>query len=483
MDVDVLIVGAGPVGLFLANECARRDIRFRIIEKHATQSTHSKALAVFPRTFEVFDMAGLAEPFRAAANPVKGVALVSHQRPLGRIDFAPQGTPYPYVAMVPQDVTERLLVERLRARGGQVEYQTTLTAASQTDAYVTATLERDDGQSSTVRAAFVVGCDGAHSTIRGILGLQFEGGDYAEQYMLADVRMKDESAADEMQLCPSTSGPIAIFPITASRKRLVATVDAKDGDVPSLEQINEVLKQRGPAGFVADSIVWSSYFNIHHRCVSCMGTGRIFVAGDAAHIHSPFGGQGMNTGLQDAWNLAWKLDFATRGIATETLLASYSEERYPVVKAVIETTHLLTAGLGSRNPVVQGVRDTMIPVATHIPRFRQLFVDRLSGLSTAYGGSPLVEGDGRRFFDDQLRGGVFGRQYLLLLPQTAVEAGAGISARFSGAVEVRSNPDARLLLVRPDGYLAYQASHADERAFHRVENLLAAQLRKRPSPG
>jgi 2-polyprenyl-6-methoxyphenol hydroxylase-like FAD-dependent oxidoreductase len=478
-DLDVVIVGAGPVGLFLANECARRGMRFRIIESHATQSTHSKALAIFPRTLEVLDMAGLAEPFIQAANRVTGVAFASNRRVLGRISFVPVGTPYAYVAMVPQDVTENLLLQQLRDRGGDVEYETTLASASQTDSHVTVSLEHG-GQSTSIEAAFVVGCDGAHSTIRGTLGLQFEGGSYAEQYMLADVHTRDELPADEMQLCPNRNGPLAIFPISTKRKRLVATVDDRDGEAPSLDQVNAILAQRGPEGFVAESIVWSSYFKIHHRCVSCMGIGRMFIAGDAAHIHSPFGGQGMNTGLQDVWNLAWKLEFARRGVATGALLASYSQERYPIVKGVIETTHLLTTGLGSRNPIVQGIRDTMIPVVTHISRFQDLFVNRLSGLGISYAGSPIVEGDGKRYFDERLQRDARATRYSLLIPSgdmALTEAANALAKRFPDAVDVRSSLDSRLLLVRPDGYVACQDPQAGSRSVQAVEAVLSRQLK------
>lgn len=483
-DLDVLIAGAGPVGLFLANECARRGVRFRIIETRAGQSTHSKALAIFPRTFEVFDMAGVAEPFLQVANRVTRIAFVSHQRSLGEIDFTPEGTPHPYVAMVPQDVTERLLVEQLNARGAAVEYQTTLTSAGQTGDAVTAVVERD-GVSETVRAAFLVGCDGAHSLVRRTLGLQFEGGDYPEQYMLADVHMTATLPPGEMQLCPSEAGPLAIFPITAERKRLVATIDDAEGDAPSLAQINDVLEQRGPDGFVAESIVWSSYFKIHHRCVSQMSDRRMFVAGDAAHIHSPFGGQGMNTGLQDAWNLAWKLGFAVGGIATHALLDSYSQERYPIVKGVIETTHALTEGLGSRNRIVEGIRDTMIPVVTHVPAFQHIFVNRLSGLGNAYGGSPVVEGAGERYFDESLCGGAFGLRFLLAIPSgdsDTLQAAAKLVNRFPEALEVHSSADPRLLLVRPDGYLAYRAAHADASGMAAVEEVLGRQLKPVAAP-
>lgn len=206
----------------------------------------------------------------------------------------------------------------------------------------------------------------------------------------------------------------------------------------------------------------------------------MFIAGDAAHIHSPFGGQGMNTGLQDVWNLAWKLEFASRGVATGARLASYSQERYPIVKGVIEMTHLLTAGLGSRNPIVQGIRDTIIPVVTHISRFQELFIDRLSGLGISYAGSPIVEGDGKRYFDERLHRDAPATRYLLLIPpgdMAVTEAANSLAKRFPDAVDVRSSLDSRLLLVRPDGYVAYQGLQAGSRSVQAVEAVLSRQLK------
>ncbi len=232
-DTDVLIVGAGPVGLFLANECARRGLRWRLLEARASQSVYSKALAIFPRTLEIFDMAGLAGPFIEAANRVTSVAVMTHGRTLAHMRFAPEESPYPFIAMVPQDVTERLLVEQLQARHGVVEYETSFVSAVQHEDGVTVTLDQQ-GRRLTLTAAFVVGCDGAHSTVRHLLNLPFEGATYDALFMLADVQTNDTLPADELQLCPSESGPVAIFPMSAARRRIVATIEQADGDAPSL---------------------------------------------------------------------------------------------------------------------------------------------------------------------------------------------------------------------------------------------------------
>src|SRR5215470_12614455 len=190
LDTDVLIVGAGPVGLFLANECARRDLRYRIVEARAGQSEHSKALAIFPRTMEILDMAGLVDPFLRSANRVKSVQVVTASKTLAHMRFEPHESPYAFVSMVPQAVTEKLLVEALQRRGGHVEYETLFESAQQSSDRVTAVLERH-GQRLEVTATFIVGCDGAHSAVRNLLNLPFEGAEYNDLFILADAETNE----------------------------------------------------------------------------------------------------------------------------------------------------------------------------------------------------------------------------------------------------------------------------------------------------
>jgi len=390
-DIDILIVGAGPVGLFLANECARRGLRFRIVESKSGQSEHSKALAIFPRTMEIFDMAGVVSPFLERANRVTEVAMIARGRRLAHMQFEPDQSPYSFVSMVPQDVTEKLLVEELQRRGGSPEYETVFISAEQQNDSVIATLDHK-GKQSQCTASFVVGCDGAHSAVRHLLNIPFEGGEYALSYALADIETNPTVPANELQLCPSEFGPLAIFPMSATRRRIVATVDQAEGDAPSLELVRQLLAQRAPKEIEALSLNWSSYFRIYRRHAKTLRNGRMFLAGDAAHIHSPFGGQGMNTGLHDIWNLAWKLDLFLRGHGNEQLLDSYSEERLPVIKSVIETTDQMTKVLGTPNKFAQLLREAVIPMVSRLAPFQHAFVQRLSELGIAYHGSPIVEG-------------------------------------------------------------------------------------------
>jgi 2-polyprenyl-6-methoxyphenol hydroxylase-like FAD-dependent oxidoreductase len=477
--VQVLIVGAGPVGLFLANECSRRGLGYRIVEARSGQSVHSKALAIFPRTMEIFDMAGVAGAFLQRTNPVTTICVVPQLRTLARIPFKPPDSPYQFVAMVPQDVTENLLVEALRRKGGAVEYETACVSVDkQSDGHVNVTLQRR-GKTSNTMAAFVVACDGAHSTIRHLMNLPFEGRPYDASFMLADV-MTDERVADELHLCPHPSGALAIFPMSTTRCRVVAIIDHAIGDAPSLDMVRRLLEERAPSGIEARTLVWSSYFRIHHRCASQLRSDRIYIAGDAAHVHSPFGGQGMNTGLHDAWNLAWKLDLAVRGFASEDLLASYAAERLPIIRQVIATTHALTRVMNVRNRFAQTVRNMAIPVMSRLPAFQRAFVRNLSGLDIAYGGSPIVEGAGQRYFDCSLRGGDgIKSRFLLMVGNDAsvgdVEAAARLAGSLSDVLEMRRSDRRGLTLVRPDGYVAYAARTGLPSGLNAVRTLLARQ--------
>ena len=513
---DVLIVGAGPVGLFLANECARRGLSYRIVETHATQSEHSKALAIFPRTLEIFDMAGLVAPFLEAANRVTSVAIVAHGHSLAHMRFTPEESPYQFVAMVPQDVTEKLLADHLRSAGARstgspVEYETTFVSAAQHEDHVAVALDHK-GEGININARFVVGCDGAHSTVRHAMNLPFEGAEYEASFMLADVETNDALPADEMQLCPSELGPVAIFPMSSTRRRIVAVVNDRDHegdglssnkrpsdsrssgnashaapspdapslDAPSLEMVRQLLAERAPAGIEALSVRWSTYFRIHHRQCARLQVGRIFIAGDAAHIHSPFGGQGMNTGLQDVWNLVWKLDLVLHGHGSHELLESYTAERRPVIKSVIETTHFLTRALGTPSKLAQLLRNAVIPMVSRLAPFQHAFVQRLSELGIAYSGSPIVEGTGERYFDNSLRGGNGIRsRFLLMIHEDAdmptKDAAALITQSFKEIVEFRMRREHGIALLRPDGYIAYSSAHDGPAAFQHVRSLLERQ--------
>jgi hypothetical protein len=267
--------------------------------------------------------------------------------------------------------------------------------------------------------------------------------------------------------------------MSATRRRVVATVNQSEGDAPSLELVRKVLGERAPKGIEALGLRWSSYFHIHHRHVAKLRSRRFFIAGDAAHIHSPFGGQGMNTGLHDIWNLAWKIDLFLRGHGNEELLDSYSAERIPVIKNVIETTHFLTKVMGTPNRIAQALRDAIIPMVSRLAPFQHAFVQRLSELGIDYAGSPIIEGPGKRFLEGSVRGGDGIRNRFLLVIGNDLDSSTKESARelcesLSDVVELRSSPESGIRLVRPDGYIAYEG-HEGASAVSNIRKLVERQ--------
>jgi hypothetical protein len=300
--------------------------------------------------------------------------------------------------------------------------------------------------------------------------------------MLADIETNDALPADELQLCPNELGPVAIFPMSATRRRIVATVDRVEGEVPSLELVRKVLAERAPKGLTANSLHWSSYFRIHHRHAAKLRVGRMFIAGDAAHIHSPFGGQGMNTGLHDIWNLVWKLDLVINGLGNDQLLESYSAERIPVIKSVIQTTHMLTKVMGTPNRLAQVLRNAVIPMVSRLAPFQHAFVQRLSELGIDYEGSPIVEGAGERYFDDSLRGGEGIKNRFLLLAGTDGERSVredalNVKEGYGEILELRWSERPGIKLVRPDGYLAFDGQ-SDRESLTSIRTLLDRQTER-----
>jgi 2-polyprenyl-6-methoxyphenol hydroxylase-like FAD-dependent oxidoreductase len=429
---------------------------------------------------EIFDMADVVGPFLEKANRVTRVEVTSHEKSLAELPFEPGHTPYSFVAMVPQNITEGILAKDLEERGGTIEYETAFVSAQERDGGVEATVDRK-GESAVLTASFVVGCDGAHSRVRHGMDVDLEGGDYRQEFMLADIETNEFRPASELLLCPSELGPVVLFPMSATRWRVVATIEEPEGDAPSLELTRKILRERAPAGVEARAVHWSSYFRIHHRHSARLRAGRRFIAGDAAHIHSPFGGQGMNTGLHDVWNLAWKLDLFLRGHGNDALLDSYAAERLPVIRGVIEMTDLMTRGMGTTNKLAQVMRDAVIPTVSHLALFQHAFVQRLSGLGIAYNGSPIVEGLGERYFDESLRGGGIRSRFLLMLGGDVSAEDEGVrmlSTLFPEVLEVRTAQAPGIRLVRPDGYVAYTARRTDGvRTWEALGALLERQTR------
>jgi 2-polyprenyl-6-methoxyphenol hydroxylase-like FAD-dependent oxidoreductase len=372
---DVLIVGAGPTGLTLAASLISRGIQATVVDAQATTAHTSRAAAVNARTLEVLEGLDVARRLVKEGIQAPRFTIRDRSRILMRLDFSGLTTNYPYTLLVPQNVTEKLLNDRLTELGGTVVRSKVLTSLAEDADGVTATF--DDGD--TIRARYVVGADGIHSTVREQAGIGFEGGAYDESFILADVHLGGEVPVEEVVLFWATAGLTVVAPLPDGTYRVVAPV-ADAPEEPSLEFVQQVLDERGlGAGrMVIEDVVWSSRFRIHHRVAHTYRAGRLLLAGDAAHVHSPAGGQGMNLGIQDAIALADALASVLAG-GPESALDEYSESRRPIARQVVELTDRLTR-LATLPRAVRPIRNAAIGLAGRVPAVRRALAQRLSGL-------------------------------------------------------------------------------------------------------
>ncbi len=394
----LLVVGAGPVGLTMACELARHGARCRIIERAPERSQTSKALAIFPRTLEMLETMGVVDPFLAAGCRLHGLSLHHRAEQIALIDFTSVASPFPFALALPQSETERLLSEHLATLGIEVERGVELAALTQSSEVVRAVLRHSNGREEIVETPWLIACDGAHSTSRHALGMDFEGAQYDESFILADVELESPLVRDRVHLFLGEGGVLGLIPFEQNRWRVVANIPPESRNQPlpevTLADVQTLIEQRAPSGFRASEPVWLSRFHISHRKVRQFRQLRVFLAGDAAHIHSPAGGQGMNTGMQDAFNLGWKLALVVRGLAPAQLLASYHEERDPVAKEVLNLTDRITRMATVGHPVARSVRDFLLPVMSRIDFVGEKIAERLAGLAVSYRKSPIVENRG-----------------------------------------------------------------------------------------
>ena len=374
-NTDVLIVGAGPTGLTLAASLISRGIQATVVDAQATAAHTSRAAAVNARTLEVLEGLDVARRLVKEGIQAPRFTIRDRSRILIRLDFSGLTTNYPYTLLVPQNVTEKLLNDRLTELGGAVVRSKVLTSVAEDGEGVTATF--DDGD--TIRARYVVGADGIHSTVREQAGIGFEGGHYDESFILADVHLSGEAPVEEVVLFWATAGLTVVAPLPDGTYRIVAPV-ADAPEEPSVEFVQQVLDERGlGAGrVVVTDVVWGSRFRIHHRVAHTYRAGRLLLAGDAAHVHSPAGGQGMNLGIQDAIALADALASVLAG-GPESALDEYSEARRPIARQVVALTDRLTR-LATLPRAARPVRNAAIGLAGRVPAVRRALAQRLSGL-------------------------------------------------------------------------------------------------------
>jgi 2-polyprenyl-6-methoxyphenol hydroxylase-like FAD-dependent oxidoreductase len=370
-ETDVLIVGAGPTGLVLALWLTKLGVRVRIIDKTAEPGTTSRAVAVQARTLELYRQVGLSGEVVdagvkvAAANLWVGGAKAA-RLPLGRMG---EGlSPFPYALTYPQDAHERLLIDRLGALGVAVERRTELVRFDQAPDHVRAVLKRPDCSEETCDAAYLAGCDGAHSTVREALATRFPGGTYSGAFYVADVDAAGPAADGEIHVDLEQADFLAVFPLKgAGRLRLIGPVSWEPDRGHSELTFDDV----GPRAIenlklTVAAVNWFSTYRVHHRVAARFRAGRAFLLGDAAHVHSPVGGQGMNTGIGDAVNLAWKFAAVLNDDAPESLLATYEPERIGFARRLVATTDRGFTVVTKQGPVARWVRTRVVPVLARL---------------------------------------------------------------------------------------------------------------------
>ena len=398
---DVLIIGAGPTGLVLALWLTKLGVKVRIIDKTAEPGTTSRALAVQARTLELYRQLDLTEAVVARGHKVPAVNLWAKGEAAARLSFGNIGsglTPYPFLQVFPQDQHERLLIERLEALDVAVERRTELISFTDEKDRVMARLRGPDGQEHDCAATYIAGCDGARSIVRGTIGTGFPGGTYRQIFYVADVEAAGPALNGELHIDLDEADFLGIFPLAGEGKaRLIGTVRDERADRADTLTFSDVSDRAINHLKVQVRMVnWFSTYHVHHRVTQHFRKGRAFLLGDAAHIHSPAGGQGMNTGIGDAINLAWKLAAVLAGRAPDTLLDSYEAERIGFARRLVATTDRLFSFATAEGRIADILRTrvapVLIPMAAAFDAVREFMFRTVSQITLNYRHGPLCRG-------------------------------------------------------------------------------------------
>jgi 2-polyprenyl-6-methoxyphenol hydroxylase-like FAD-dependent oxidoreductase len=395
----VLVVGAGPVGLTLAALLQNFGVAVRIIDRSSGPTDRSKAIGVHARTLECMHMLGITDALVSQGNPMPRFRLNQDDAVILAAGFAGIDSAYPFVLGLPQSRTERTLLESLQAAGGRVEWNTELVGLDGVDdaeLLPRATLRTPAGE-ETISCRWLVGCDGSRSAVRERAGIGFPGGDYGNAFILGDVRVTWDGPLDELQFFLSRNGYLLLVPMPNGMHRVIAQTGKRYEDFqdtgrtpPSLADLQAVVNRNGPPGMRVHSPEWVTEAPFYHRRAAVAQRGRVLLAGDAAHLFSPLGAQGLNTGVQDACNLAWKMAFVEQGWAPAGLVATYPPEREPVAAAVGEFTSRTTSYITARGRVASLARKHGSLALNGTAKVQAELPARLAGLQQRYLDSPLV---------------------------------------------------------------------------------------------
>lgn len=394
METEVIIIGAGPTGLALACQLTRYGVDFIIVDKKEGVTSYSKALGVHARTLEIYEQMGLAQPAIEQGSITGRVRLLESGKQLGEVDLSKMGaglSQYPYLLIFEQSRNEQLLYEWLQQKGRTVSWNTELETFSQDASGVTATVKRD-GESSVIQGKYLVGCDGPKSAVRHGLGLSFEGSTFERIFYVADVRLGNDFDHESLYACIAPYGVVAFFPMPGEKRwRIIGAFPEglnKDEKEIDYEQIEARIREEAKIDLDITRVDWFSTYKVHTRHVDHFSSGRCFVAGDSAHIHTPAGGQGMNTGIQDGYNLAWKLGMVLKHGANPALLDTYDEERLPIAEFLTKTTDRMFNLAAGTDWFVNLIRTTIFPPAAKfilsIDAIREKFFVLISQVGITY---------------------------------------------------------------------------------------------------
>jgi NADPH-dependent dioxygenase len=394
----VLVVGAGPVGLTVAHELARRGLRVRLVDGQAGPASTSRAIATHPRTLEVYDQMGLVDLILERGQRIQAFTMFREGRRLARLaaDYSTMPTRFPFSLIIEQAETESVLRSEAGRQGVKVEWGVSLTGLRQDDDLVTAELAHQDGTTEDMRVPWLVGCDGGHSTVRRILRLPLLG-ESSETWMIADAQVDTDLPRDSIYWIHVGGEALMLAPMRdPGRWRMLDTVDVEHGVPPAAVAARFSGKFTRGLGrpITVSEPSWTSVFTFQQRMISSMRAGRCLVAGDAAHVHSPASGQGMNTGVQEAFNLAWKLALVERGRARPELLDSYSAERVPIGQRLLRSTKRATFLVQLKNAVAGLMLPVVFGVVRSVPavrvRMQRKILGGVSGLRLEYADGPLT---------------------------------------------------------------------------------------------
>jgi 2-polyprenyl-6-methoxyphenol hydroxylase-like FAD-dependent oxidoreductase len=405
---DVIIVGAGPTGLSLACQLTRYGIDFVVIEKNEAVTPFSKALGVHARTLEIYEQLGLAQKAIEQGSVAGKIKLLDSGEIVGEVDLSNVGeglSPYPYMLVLEQSENERLLYQYLQSQERDVLWHTELQSLSQNESSVTANVS-NNGAPQTIQGKYLVGCDGPRSPVRNALGLSFEGSTFERIFYVADVQIDWKFSHDALHGCLTRNAVVVFFPLRGEKRwRIVGAFpeghDKDEGEI-LYEEIEARIKEEAQLDLDITRVDWFSTYKVHTRHVEKFSAGRCFLAGDAAHIHTPAGGQGMNTGIQDAYNLAWKMALVLNGSAGQRILDTYNEERLPNAKRLLQTTDRMFNIAAGTDWFLNVIRTTVFPpMAKFILSFdviKKTFFTIISQIGIKYRDSSLSDHDGDEDF-------------------------------------------------------------------------------------